>query len=238
MVRIVNTKRVARIDKKLVYGRFFSAHLWNNVRLCQIRLHRVILTQCNILRVARTEYTSMPAQMTASKVSIIDLAHEICASVPQLSGYLEQLQSYSMKDDPDFPDIPVESTGKTSTSIPLSTHFLYDPDPFEHQKPKPASSPLDVPVPDREQEFPPPRPESLYHMLYQLHTLSTITFLPSTLQSWMQQRIRWMEASADPADLPQLRAMLKNRTEDGFPIPVDHQYVMKDRQDEVGDPLA
>lgn len=180
----------------------------------------------------------MSKQVAESEATVIDLAQEICASVPQLSGYLEQLQSYSSKDYPDFPDIPSESVGKTSTSIPLSTHFLYDPSPFKHQKSNPATHPPEIPGTDNGHEFLTPRPESLYHMLYQLHTLSTITFLPTNLHQWMQQRIRWMEASADPADFPQLRAMLKNSTENGFPIPVDYQYVLRDIQDEVRDPLA
>lgn len=198
----------------------------------------MILTQCDLLCVAQAEYYSLSNQAAKSEATIIDLAQEICASVPQLSGYLEQLQSYSRKDHPNFPDIPSESAGKTSTSIPLSTHFLYDPSPFKHQKLNSASQSQETPVTNHDQNVPAPRPESLYHMLYQLHTLATITFLPANLHQWMQQRIRWMEANADPADLPQLRAMLKNRTEGGFPIPVDYQYVLKDIQDEVRDPLA
>jgi hypothetical protein len=196
----------------------------------------VILTQCGILRVARAKYSSLSNQVAKSEATIINLAQEICASVPQLSGYLEQLQSYSRKDYPDFPGIPSESAGKTSTSIPLSTHFLYDPSPFKHQKSNPASHPPEISVTDHDHDFPTPRPESLCHMLYQLHSLSTITFLPTNLHQWMQQRIRWMEASADPVDLPQIRAMLKNRTEDGFPIPVDYQYVLRDFQEEVRAP--
>jgi hypothetical protein len=176
----------------------------------------------------------MEAQIAESKASVIDLAQEICASVPQLSGYLEQLQSYSSKDDPDFPDIPSETAGKTSTSIQISTHFLYDPSPFKQQKWNPPSTPPETPVTNHDHDLPPPRPESLYHVLYQLHTLSTIIFLPTELHQWMQQRIRWIEASADPVELTQLRSMLQNRTEDGFPIPADPQ---NDTQDEVRDPM-
>jgi hypothetical protein len=50
----------------------------------------------------------------------------------------------------------------------------------------------------------------------------------------MQQRIRWIEPSADPAELIQLRSMLRNRTEDGFPIPADPQM---DTRDEVRGPM-
>lgn len=209
-----------------VYPQFFAAHLWNNVRLCRIRLHRLILTQCINLLSSQAEYAPAPTQIAASEVIIRDLAQEICASVPQLSGYLERLQSYSKSENADIPSEPNESAGKTSTSIPLSTHFLYDPSPFKHQRSNPASSKMHQSKPAL--EVPAPRLESLYHLLYQLHTLSAIKLLPPAMRDWMQARIQWMEANADPEDLSQLRAMLKRKSEDGFPVPINNEYEATD----------
>lgn len=214
--------RLTRANHISVYPRFFAAHLWNNVRLCRIRLHRVILTQCINLLSSQADYAPAHTQIAESEVTIRDLAQEICASVPQLSGYLERLQSYSKSENVDIPNEPSESAGKTSTSIPLSTHFLYDPSPFKHQRSNPAASKTHQSEPAL--EFPAPRPESLYHLLYQLHTLSTIKLLPPAMRHWMRARIQWMEASADPEDLSQLRAMLKRKSEDGFPVPVNNEY--------------
>jgi hypothetical protein len=124
-----------------------------------------------------------------------------------------------------------------AATIELSSHFIYDPGPFKESPDLTMKSPEVVPAPDDTDNdasppgFPPitgPQPASLYHMLYQLYGLRSVTTLPYALQEWLQGRISWMEENADPGDLARLQDMLRKRPGDGF-SPGNEGYV--DAQD-------
>lgn len=205
-------------NRTLVYPQYFTAHLWNNVRLCRIRLHRIILSQETLPGFSSKRNTLSHTQIARSEGIIHELARNICASVPQLAGYLKHVESCSKMET--VGSIPCEVMGMTSTAIPLTTHFLYDSNPFKRQY-DPAMLRTRT---DLDSHFPTPRPESLYHILYHLHIISNIEFLPVPMRNWAHGCITWMEASADPEELSQLRAMLNSRTKAGFPLLVDSVF--------------
>lgn len=78
----------------LVYPQRFTAHLWNGVRSSRLRLHQVILRQCHILLSSSLPENGglLVAQKAKSEAKILFFALEISASVPQLAGYLEQVE--------------------------------------------------------------------------------------------------------------------------------------------------
>lgn len=179
-------------------------------------------------------------QNAASEAQISELAIEIAATVPQLAGYLEQLQHpHEITEEVShvsFADMsslnpdkqPHLSTRIGAATIELSSHFIYDPGPFRENPDltiksteATSSSPDDTDNDASPPGFPPitgPQPASLYHMLYQLYGLRSVTTLSHPLQEWLQERITWMENSANPDDLARLQSMLNKRPSDGFPV--------------------
>ncbi|KAF1994896.1 hypothetical protein P154DRAFT_624337 [Amniculicola lignicola CBS 123094] len=77
-----------------VYSHIASAHLLNNIRAARIRLHCVIVKQCDIL-LSKPEFGSKSIQRTASAMFVRKVAREICATVPQMSGYHLHLETQS-----------------------------------------------------------------------------------------------------------------------------------------------
>jgi hypothetical protein len=63
-----------------------------------------------------------------------------------------------------------------------------------------------------------PQSGSVYHMLFQLYSLSRIAMLPAPLRRWVQNRIEWMENISDPDDLARLQDLVTKRPGDGFPV--------------------
>ncbi|KAF2466027.1 uncharacterized protein BDR25DRAFT_294042 [Lindgomyces ingoldianus] len=199
------------------YARNFTAHLWNNVRSSRIRLHNVVLVQCRLLQnsASQVDISSLDACVKVSEAVIKQVAREICATVPQLAGYMVQLQSYKL---PQFcQHYSKEEDGKgltnalynnrvTSTSVPPGNHFAVKSTPLPSVHEPPADR-----LPQAVPSLPIPKPQSLYHILYQLHALSSIDFLPPDMLAWINGRIAWVEGIATPDNLALLKTMLKSR---------------------------
>jgi len=137
-----------------------------------------------------------------------DLAAEVCASVPQLADYIEQLPSYIDRDLNDaetrfkvakyIPGQPLLSLSLTTATVELSAHFIYDPGPFRYTSPRLEHDNGSV-----------PRPASLYHAYYHLSKLESIQSLPARMKGWIQGRLRWIEEMGDPHDLDLMKALLQ-----------------------------
>jgi hypothetical protein len=143
-----------------------------------------------------------------SAAGIETLAGEICASVPQLADYLEHLPSY-FDGELDAASKraqvlkhkagrPMLSLSLTTATVELSTHFIYDPGPFKKTSPRPKPSGI-----------PQPRPDSLYHIYYQLCHLESIPVLQVNMKNWIQGRLRWIEEVGDAEDLDLMQALLR-----------------------------
>jgi hypothetical protein len=255
-----------------VYAQRFTAHLWNNVRSSRLRLHQVIRKNCQILLSSSDmrNHAQWKFQKADSESKIIEFAIEVTASVPQLAGYLEQLEmrrlnkgTYPLRlsdtltgtEAPDHPRLEkitgpgtMEYTshfgnapspfrrGDTPTSPQSTPHLAPQPAPQLTTKPlsaahrKPSTMSMlysDCNDPETHTDKGPtrstsppggPQPASVYHMLFQLYSLSRITMLPAPFRSWVQNRISWMENISDPEDLARLQDLVSRRPGDGFPV--------------------
>jgi hypothetical protein len=63
-----------------------------------------------------------------------------------------------------------------------------------------------------------PQPASIYHMLFQLYSLRSISNLPAPFKAWIRDRIQWLEYRTDADDLTRLQEMVIKRPGDGFPV--------------------
>jgi hypothetical protein len=183
-----------------------------SLRLSRIHLHQTILDQLS--KTSSTEATEddeqslMRDQRTISETVLEDLAAEICASIPQLADYIEQLPSYIDREQNDtekrftvpkyIPGQPLLSLNLTTATVELSVHFIYDPGPFKY-----------TPPPLENRNVPLPRPGSLYHAYYQLSHLESVQSLPASMKAWIQGRLRWIEKMGDPDDLGSMKALLQ-----------------------------
>jgi hypothetical protein len=183
----------------------------SSLRLSRIQLHDTIINQLNIILTDSTkgdEQASIAHQQSKSRAIIKDLAGEICASIPQLADYIEQLPSYierELNDTSDRfealeykPGQPMLSLNLTTATVELSTHFIYDPGPFKKTPPR-----------FKLRGVPQPRPGSLYHAYYQLYHLELIPGLPADMKKWIRGRLGWIEEMGDPEDLELMKALLR-----------------------------
>ncbi|KAF1837809.1 hypothetical protein BDW02DRAFT_98056 [Decorospora gaudefroyi] len=174
-----------------VYPQPREAHLWNNVRSSRIRLHQVIHRQCETL----TSSPHVRAQQKTSDALIISQATEMVASVPQVAGYLEELNVLLS---------PTRQAGplQMPTSLPME-----EP---EHRCPPPSEPYL--------------RSPSLYLILYQLYMLHDISCLPQHMKAWIQGRIVWMEEKVSPLDLQGLIETVRQKPWDLSPVSEELEY--------------
>ncbi|KAL5115518.1 hypothetical protein ACEQ8H_006581 [Pleosporales sp. CAS-2024a] len=240
-----------------MYQQRFTAHLWNNVRASRLRLHQVISRQCHdILSSSMTQNPGIwKAQQADSNAKIIEFAIDISATVPQLAGYLEQIENQRLhKDglplhlstnnvhsqDSEQPHLP-KMTG--NGTMEYTTHFGDGPSPFRRGNNVPQGKPSTISVlyheceeeeeEEEEEEgkevriLKSKRPDpsllklqtaSVYHMLFQLYSLTYISILPAPLKQWIQDRIKWIEKISDPQDLARLQDMVARQPGDGFPV--------------------
>lgn len=172
-----------------IYPRNWTAHFWNILRSVRIHSHTLISKQCNLILDSPDfdpELDARPAaQLELSKKEINTLAIEVCASVPQLAGYLDQLHISSPK------YLNHEYEGETQLTRPKSPNFL---------GPRP------------------PRPDSQYHLLYQLRRLAATPGLEEDSNHWIENRIQWVESVADPDDKSLLKTMLEVTPSGAFPF--------------------
>lgn len=207
-----------------VYPKNFTAHLFNNVRSSRMRLHSLIASQSRMALSTTNDQalkSAFIAQLQKSQDMMRVLAKEICATVPQLAGYLDQLQVSSQHSK--FKPTPMTAVS-AAFSRELDITFACTPPPnnalTDHTVSKRSSLSSSKPLepPQAVPALPIPRPASLYHLLYQLHMLSTVTILPDNLQVWIKERIQWVEGNADPEDLQLLRTMVNNAPSGAFPF--------------------
>jgi hypothetical protein len=231
-------------EDHLVYPQRFTAHLWNNVRSSRLRLHQVILRQCRILLSSShmQQQSSLKAQRAESEAQIMNFAIEISATVPQLAGYLEQL-SYHQPTEQIFTVRPSQTSAevelkkppqlvKSTGTMEYSAHFGDEPSPFRRgispsRKPSVMSvfysdcndDEVHIDAPVQSSPFVSgSQSASIYHMLFQLYSLRSVSILPAPFTKWLEGRIRWMENISNPEDLARLQNMVAKRPGDGFPI--------------------
>ncbi|EUC47265.1 hypothetical protein COCMIDRAFT_90525 [Bipolaris oryzae ATCC 44560] len=128
-----------------IYPQHIHAHLWNNVRSSRIRLHQLIVRQSQGL----TPTPKLSAQKATSKAVIVTLATEMIASVPQLAGYLEDLE----------------------TSITPIIRIVWTADGISYELRYPTQRCAAAHTPES-------NPHSFYHILYQLYIYGAESCLP------------------------------------------------------------
>ncbi|UPX14778.1 uncharacterized protein EKO05_0005250 [Ascochyta rabiei] len=202
-----------------VYPQQFAGHLWNNVRSCRVYLHQLIHQQCSKLlsSTGESEFTNLRLQRSASESLSTLIAEEICATVPQLLSYSDYLRQF------------VEST-EYALSVPTedSGSNVSTPDTFNASSPNSTStkssyaSNKDIPkdYTSKVPLFTPGAldPASAFHLLLKLHNLTSIPWLPFAMKSWITGRISWIETNSDPYSAARLKAMIRKRPADGFPV--------------------
>lgn len=225
---IPSLKIFANIEE--AYPQQFAGHLWNNVRSCRIHLHQVVHHQCTILLAcsAGSKYKNLHLQRSASESTTIMLAEEICATVPQLLSYSDHLKQFQEPIDHTLPPKrdsaasgftyittePSSSSISTSSASPASTTDstpAHSSSPSENPTYKPPTPPIPPLVPN-------PDPASAFHLLLKLHDLALIPWLPTSMVSWIQHRIAWIEANSDAYSIGRLKEMVRKRPCDGFPV--------------------
>jgi hypothetical protein len=179
-----------------IYTKNFTAHFWNDIRSVRIGLHTLISRKClHLLSLPERQIThdeSITTQLDISRALICTMAKEICATVPQLAGYLDRLESLSAHSQGQDDNTSAAPDSQIPTKSSSSS--------------KRASPPLDPPT------RPALRPGSRYGLLFQLRKLLSTPGLTDDMQSWIENRIRWIESSTDPEDL-----RLLEKTRDGAP---------------------
>jgi hypothetical protein len=154
--------------------------------------------------------------------------------VPQLAGYLGQLEyrrlpktlplrvsEASAASEP-FQEQPRLAKIVGSGTMEYTSHFGNEPSPFRRgntaQKTPSTMSISDGHNGESRNETSGPQSASVYHMLFQLYSLSRITMLPAQLREWVQNRITWTESISDPEDLARLQDLVARQPGDGFPV--------------------
>lgn len=206
----------------------------------------MVLRQCRIiLATVPDQYVSVwKAQQAESQAQIELFAIEIAATVPQLAGYHERLEHlrlaeeelplrsrpWSFKTEAD--DMRDAAKANTSGSMKYDAQFDNDPSPFRKGKVTAArttrASKIDFDEEARELQvdaptriFPPvsaAQPASVYHLLFQLYSLSTVPVLPAPFKEWIREQITWLEEISNPEDLARLQDMITKSPGDGFPV--------------------
>ncbi|KAF1847199.1 uncharacterized protein K460DRAFT_402562 [Cucurbitaria berberidis CBS 394.84] len=235
-----------------IYPQRFTARLWNNVRSSRLRLHQVVLQQCQHLTSLKfsDKYAFLSTQRSESEAKIHALTAEMIATVPQLAGYAEQLGSYRIPTEQNSrgrdespslalrPGKPQPVTNIRGLTVELSTPLAYNLRSSQRQadlKPtaiSPSSSArAHEPQPAAPTQVLPamyhPHSASLYHLLFQLYALHSIPHLPASMKQWIKGRIAWIEVNLDLQDLARLQDDLSKRPGDGFPVDEDQVYVMQ-----------
>jgi hypothetical protein len=209
-------------------------------------MHQVVLRQCEVLASLNPTNITLPSnQRSESNMVIISLATEIAATVPQLASYEQNLATHpsptatetpsqdwcQMPIRTSEPHFPQETLDGTVTAMSISqppTNLLRTP-PLTPSPPCISSSPNltnQAPTSHFPTSTDSQRTHSLYHILYQLYTLRSISCLPHSMRDWVAGRITCMESTMDPLDLIGLQDTIRQRPSDGFPVNQVPEYVM------------
>lgn len=186
-----------------------------------------------------SEHTNLRLQQSHSESLILLLAEEICATVPQLLSYSDYLNQIIK---PNSYALPVRGISfgprEGSPSTVSSKHSNTSTDESESTASTPQYSPASSPSStsthssyssntsaprgpaSRPRLFTPGEldPASTFHLLFKLHNLILIPWLPSTMKSWIHGRISWIESNSDPYSASRLKDMALKRPADGFPV--------------------
>ncbi|KAF2736693.1 hypothetical protein EJ04DRAFT_575116 [Polyplosphaeria fusca] len=193
-----------------VYPSNIAAHIWNSIRASRLRLHRIIIMKSLELLASssQSELASLAEQKANSESLVRHMARDICASVPQLAGYLEKLKSYTK----------YNIVRPNPESLEPTPHFLYDRGQLK-QAPafllSPVQEKLYFASSHTSAAVSGPRRASLYNILYMLYALRPVSILPTDMLRWVEQRVQWIEGKVDADDLALLKAMLQNKPQHG-----------------------
>ncbi|KAF2802875.1 uncharacterized protein BDZ99DRAFT_427842 [Mytilinidion resinicola] len=178
-----------------LYRGTFVAQLLNNLRLARVRLHKLILTQAiQALHVPTSLSAHLVAQVETSKTIILQLAAEICATVPQLAGYAStDGQDLSM--DPDLP-----------SSIPISPQTILKPAIGNSEGHRVGHHFLTLwagyaSLKNREnQQGTPETPKTAggYQLVWPLFVISQIVITPPAMREWVVNRMRYIAQTLSP----------------------------------------
>jgi hypothetical protein len=173
----------------------------NILRYAQIHLNLILTDHCrHIIEDSDSDQPHAPlkARLRQSEVTVKELAKEICATVPQLGDYLDRLPFQADQSNEQYIEVPRQST---TALIGLSPFLIYNPGPFNQARTSSAADGLRL-----------PRLDSMYHMYWHLLFLPKLSILDSDMKTWIQGRLRWIEAHAEAEAVSTLRDM-KGRIE-------------------------
>lgn len=184
------------------YKRSFTALFWNNLRSSRIWLHEIIIARCRTLLASpkddgNTETRDFAQRrLNISIQEIRTIAHDICCTVPQVAGYITDLNNAASCFERQ------SSSGHEHTKVhPAPTISQGDPLTQEPSIQRTA------------------RTASQYHLLNQLRELDSCPHLDPDMQAWIAARIAWIESLAGPSDLNLLSARARATTPSGsFPF--------------------
>jgi hypothetical protein len=200
-------------------------------------VHQVILRQCHIYVPTLSSQNRNPwqAQIEHSEAQIRYFSIEIAATVPQLAGYHQQLEHRRLA-NPSLTVRVTKGSGMQPANLPRCDPKIAisgdEPSPLGKGIP-PAKKPSEVSVfyadcndgelqintpASKTRPGAGPEPASIYHMLFQLYTLRSISSLSNSFRAWIQGRITWMENMTNDEDLTLLQNMVTDRPGDGYPI--------------------
>ncbi|CAI6341220.1 unnamed protein product [Periconia digitata] len=185
------------------FGMFFEnetrlrVHCWNNIRLCWLHLHRIIVAQCSMLLSTGTdpsdklvstqpESVSIAYQQAASTTAVKDLAREVCESMPNIGKH-----------------------GELGTSFKSLEFELGETSDFLNMEGMTFPNTMDVPA--SVLMVASPRASGLFVIYYQLQNLSTISDLPPDLLDWIRGHLEEIRSITDPNDTRFLHTLLQQQ---------------------------
>ncbi|KAI8931903.1 hypothetical protein NX059_010807 [Plenodomus lindquistii] len=234
-----------------VYPQRFTALLWNNIRSMRIRLHQVILRQCQATKFAQQlrEPSNSYRLEERSGAIITAMAKDLLSTVPQLTGYVEQLHVFfdnPMEEQSSEGDrfrralhsVTTETADNDSVAlVQIIPHDIYDEETKGHAGSTVASSPScsssssspssTGSATENTSSNTRPRSATLFHTYFQLCALRSIRCLPTSLKGWIRGRVKWIESITNPDDLAHLRQRLRKTAGDGMPEDDYRDYVMQ-----------
>lgn len=179
-----------------LYEACFIAQLWNNWRLARIRCHKVVLDQL-LLLIPTSMSPNHFRQLQSSKETMQQLISDICATVPQLAGYLPYLSTETLASDPSHPS-------SISISYPVLRHTspkAYQQRVAHHFVTLWASYAAIQPSedhPGRSQVTQHLRPAGGYHLLWPLYMISQMTITPPAMRSWVVNQMKHVGQGVNP----------------------------------------
>ncbi|KAH7113735.1 hypothetical protein B0J11DRAFT_138971 [Dendryphion nanum] len=197
-----------------VYQKHSTAHQWNLIRICRIRFHLLVIEQTQTVHSNGYLPTEAVIQIEESKHTVYTLAREICATVPQLAGYLDKIMATNLPSGR-------RSEAKLQSNIRPSNTARAEINPSITPFNLTGYETMDISFPTRTEAHPSlsdPNPPSMCQLLYQLHTLTSTSILPTQMKRWLHNRIEIVEKDTDPEDIQLLNHALANMSSGSLPF--------------------